>query len=400
MPHLAIEILFAGLSLCGIAFYGVALWSAHVFRREARREPPTATLSPVSILKPLKGVDSATYAAIRSHCELVYDEYEIIFGINEIEDEAAPIVRRVISEFPNRNIRLIVCSEVLGANRKVSNLIHLLREARYPFILVNDGDIKVAPNYLQSVMRHFADPETGMVTCPYRGRAGNTLPSRLEALGISTDFIAGVLTARFTEGGLDFGLGSTLAMGRAALEKIGGFLSVVDYLADDYELGARISGAGFKVILAHEVVETAIPAYTFSQFWEHQLRWARTMRVSRPGGYRGLALTFGLIWAILLVLVAPHHGWTWALLITAALMRFAVAISVGWRTLNDSAIFPDLWLLPARDMIALAVWIWSYAGDTVSWRGEKFTLSGGRMHPVSHASNVAPANVSSEVQRR
>jgi len=171
-------------------------------------------------------------------------------------------------------------------------------------------------------------------------------------------------------------------------------------LADDYELGARISSTGFKVALAHEVVETTIPAYTFSQFWEHQLRWARTMRVSRPAGYRGLALTFGLPWAILLALMASHHWWAWEFLVAAALMRIAVAISIGWQTLHDRQALRDMWLLPLRDMIALVIWMWSYAGDTVSWRGETFRLSGGRMYPVSHASKVAPANVRSEAQRR
>lgn len=399
MPRIAVEIILAALSLCGIAFYAVALWSAHLFRREDHPAVTSSGWPAVSILKPLKGADSETYAALRSHCEQDYETYEIIFGVNSANDEAVPIVRRVIAEFPNRDIRLVVCSEVLGANRKVSNLVHILRPAKYEHVLVNDGDIKVPPNYLKAVMSYFSSPEIGMATCLYRGTAGGTLSSRLEALGISTDFAAGVLTARYTERGLHFGLGSTLAMRRAALEKIGGFASVVDYLADDYQVGERIANAGFKVALATEIVETNIPPYSFSQFWNHQLRWARTMRVSRPGGYCGVALTFGLPWAILLTLIAPHHLWTWFLLGTAALMRAAVAIDVGWRTLHDRQVLRDLWLLPLRDVLALAIWAWSYAGNRITWRGEAFRLEDGRMFPISGETKVAASPVAGSHRR-
>jgi ceramide glucosyltransferase len=283
----------------------------------------------------------------------------------------------------------MVCSEVLGANRKASNLIHMLREAKYQYILVNDGDIKVSPHYVRSVLSHFGDPTLGMVTCLYRAHPSRTLGSRLEALGISTDFAPGVLTASYLEDGIHFGLGSTLAMSRSALDRIGGFEAVVDYIADDYQLGQRISSAGFKVALAAEVVETFVPPYRFRQFWEHQVRWARTMRDSRPGGYRGLILTYALPWAILLAVLAPHLWWAWTLLIATLAARIAVALSVGWATLHDTNVLRDLWLLPLRDLLALAIWIWSYADDTVIWRGEKFRLKKGRMHAVVNSSDTA-----------
>lgn len=380
MLRLLIELALAALTLCGVTFYLIALWSAYLFRREAQLQ--SASLPPVSVLKPLKGTDPSTYAALRSHCEQDYPAYEIIFGINASTDEAASVVWKLIAEFPNRDIQLVICSEVFGANRKVSNLLHLLRKSKYPHVLVNDGDIKVSPGYLRSVMPHFTNPNVGMITCLYKGKAGRTLGSRLESLGISTDFAAGVLTARYLEDGLHFGLGSTLAMSRVALDKIGGFEAVLDYLADDYQLGAKISDAGLEVALAREVVETSVPDYSFVQFWEHQLRWARTMRVSRPGGYRGVALTLGVPWSIFLVLAAPHHWWAWTILVCTLLARFAAAISVGARTVKDERVFGDLWLIPVRDMFALAIWAWSYADDTVTWRGEKFRLKDGRMYPI------------------
>ena len=377
----AIELLLAVPAFSGVTFYLIALWSAYLFRRETQIH--TASLPPVSILKPLKGADQSTYAALRSHCEQDYPAYEIIFGVSDSGDEAVPVVRKLIAEFPGRKIQLVVCTEVLGANRKVSNLVHLLRKSKSPHVLVNDGDIKVSPAYLRSVMPQFSDPNVGMITCLYRGKASNTLGSRLESLGISADFAAGVLTARYLEDGLHFGLGSTLAMSRTALERIGGFEAVIDYLADDYQLGERISAAGFKVTLAREVVETSVPPYSFVQFWEHQLRWARTMRVSRPGGYRGVALTLAVPWAIFLILVAPHQWWAWTILVCALLARLALAISVGWQTLRDDGTLRDLWLIPLRDMLALAIWMWSYADDTVTWRGEKFRLKEGRMYPTA-----------------
>jgi len=383
MLHLAIEAALALLTLCGIAFYLIALWSARDFRRERKFQPTSTSLPPVSILKPLKGADICSYEALRSHCMQEYGTYEILFGVNDANDEAIPLVRRLMSEFPNRDLNLVVCKEVLGSNRKVSNLIHLLRQAKHQHVLVNDGDIKVAPKYLQTVMADFTNPEAGMITCLYRGSAASTLGSRLEALGIATDFAPGVLTARSLDKGLTFGLGSTLAMSPRALQEIGGFHAVVDYLADDYQLGRRIADAGFKVALSREVVETSVPPYSFTQFWEHQLRWARTMRVSRPSGYAGVALTFGLPWAILLVAIALGSWWSWILLAGALLARLAVAFDIGVGTLSDRHVLQDFWLLPVRDLLALAIWFWSYASNAVTWRGEKFRLEDGRMYPIS-----------------
>ncbi len=402
MLHSAIEILLAVLSLSGLAFYLVALASAYSFHREVKHAALPDFSPPVSILKPLKGADADTYEALRSHCLQDYGQYEILFGVNDANDAAIPIVNRLIAEFPGLWMRLIVCSEVLGANRKVSNLIHLLREAKYNHILVNDGDILVGPKYLRRAMSEFNHPEIGMVTCLYRGRAARTLGSRLEALGIAADFAPGVLTARKLEGGLKFGLGSTLAMTRAALDKIGGFAAVVDYLADDYQLGERIAASGFKVSLSGEVVETSIPPYSFSQFWRHQLRWARTMRVSRPGGYFGTLFTFALPWSILAVIATPQRWWAWSLVVIATIMRVLLASTVGVRILGDRNVKRDLWLAPLRDLVGLAIWIWSYSDNEVHWRGENFRLNKGKMLPIRRDSeNVGSTTVQrSDAQRR
>jgi ceramide glucosyltransferase len=221
--------------------------------------------------------------------------------------------------------------------------------------------------------------EVGLVTALYRGRAHSTLPSRLEALGIATDFQAGVLLSRMIEGGLHYGLGSTLAISRNALNMIGGLTPLVDYLADDYELGARVAKAGYRVVLCAEVVETGVPAYDWQGFADHQLRWARTVRDARPWGYAGLIFTHGLALALLNVLasgLSPLSVWLLAL---SFFLRLAVAMTVGAAVLADHQVLPNLWLLPLRDLIAMGIWAFGFASNTIVWRGQHFELKDGKL---------------------
>jgi ceramide glucosyltransferase len=255
----------------------------------------------------------------------------------------------------------------------------MLDSATYDHLIVNDSDIHVEPDYLRRVIAPLADEAVGMVTCLYRGVAAPTLGSHLESLGISTDFCAGVLVARQLEGGLRFGLGSTLAFRRADLQRIGGFESFVDFLADDYELGRRIAGLGLQVVLSDVVVETHLPAYDLRGFLAHQLRWARGVRDARAGGYIGLVSTYGLMWALLLLIAAHAALWSWAVLAAIILLRLAVALVVGKSVLQDTHLLKQLWLLPVRDLVAVAVWIASFAGHTVTWRGDRFTLKNGQL---------------------
>jgi len=232
---------------------------------------------------------------------------------------------------------------------------------------------------LRRVTAPLADSRVGMVTCLYRGVAAQTLGSRLEALGISTEFCPSVLVARQVEGGIRFGLGSTLAFRRAELERIGGFLSFVDYLADDYELGKRIAALGFDVKLSAVVVETYLPSYSTREFFAHQFRWARGVRDSRAGGYLGLALTFGLTWALLALVLSGAAPWACGALGLTLVLRLAVAFAVGSVILQDRQVLKSVWLIPLRDLIAVAVWVASLAGHTVTWRGDNFHLKDGKL---------------------
>ena len=385
----AIEAITALLTLAGLAYLVLALWGARDFLHSWRRRKSDSGFAPdVTILKPVKGVDPRMYAGLASHCRQQYaGSFEIIFGVSSLDDPAVGEIERLKAEFPECAIRLVECRERLGTSGKVSNLVQMLREARYEYVIINDSDIFVSPFYLKRVMECFSDQQVGMVTAPYfgktaEGRPGMTVWSRLEALGISTDFMPGVLAARWLEGGIRFGLGSTLAMSKTALAKAGGLEPLVEYLADDYEMGERIAKAGYRVELCSEVVETTVPAYGFRGFRDHQLRWARSTRDSRKLGYLGLGITYALPWAVMTCVASGLALWSFSLLSVVALARVAVALSVGVGVLRDGQVLRDLWLLPLRDFFGLGFWAWSFAGDTVVWRGEQFRLQNGRIAPV------------------
>jgi ceramide glucosyltransferase len=387
MPHAlaqAVEVVTTVLAVAGMGYFLAALLAARVFLY-LRRAPSPAFAPGVTILKSLKGLDPGMMDAFRSHCRQDYPgDYELLFGVSSLEDPAAAAVVQLQAEFPRLAIRLIECPQRLGTNGKVSTLMQLVAHARYDFLLINDSDITVSPRYLERVMAMHAPGsaagrKVGLVTALYRGRAHGTLPSRLEALGIATDFQPSVLLARWIEGGLRYGLGSTLAVSREALDSIGGLGALVDHLADDYELGERIYKAGYRIALTHEVVETSVPAYTWRAFFDHQLRWYRTVRDARSWGYAGLVFTYGLGWALLNVLASGLSPLSLWLLALSFFLRLAVAMSVGAEVLGDHQVLPGLWLLPLRDVVALGLWAAGFAGNTIVWRGERFAVKAGRL---------------------
>ncbi len=372
---LTIAIVFSAAST---AYCALCIAAGAGFARQRKRFASQSDLPPVSILKPLKGTDPEMYASLRSHCVQAYPQYEVLFGVRRAGDPAIPLVEKLIAEFPGHAIRLVHCEKDLGANGKVSTLAQLAAVAAHDFFLVNDSDIRVGPDYLRTVMTELQAPGTGLVTCLYRGAPAATLGSGLESLGISTDFIAGVLAARQVEGGLHFGLGSTLAFRKHDLDAIGGFEAIVDYLADDYELGRRIADRGLNVALSESVVETYLPSYSFWGFIAHQLRWARTIRASRPSGYTGLLFTFTLPWAAFTLMVAHGASWAWGLFGLALTARLAMA-AVTARILGDRGFWRWVWLLPLRDFLAVLVWMGGLAGRKIVWRGEVFVLEDGKL---------------------
>jgi ceramide glucosyltransferase len=380
---LALESVTTLLAIAGIAYFLAAIFAAQLYLRERRRK--LAPFAPgVTIMKSLKGLDPAMLEAFRSHCRQSYaGPYEILFGVADAEDPAIEAVHQLQQEFPDHAIRLLVCPEKLGTNGKVSTLVQMEREARYDYLLVNDSDIFVSPRYLECVMACFAPeegkPAVGLVTALYRGRAHSSLWSRFESLGIATDFQAGVLLSKVIEGGLHYGLGSTLAVHRPALEKAGGLIGLVDQLADDYEMGARVDKTGHRVVLCGDVVETSIPAYAWAGFRDHQLRWLRTVRDARPGGYFGLIFTHGFAWAVVNLIACGVSPLSVAILATGFSLRMIMAVIVGTTVLGDCQLLAGLILLPFRDLTQMGLWLAGLAGNTIVWRGERFALKNGKL---------------------
>jgi len=360
----------------GTVFYLFSVLSAWRFLRQARAAP--GFHPPVSILKPVRGADPHAYECFRSHCLLDYPEYELIFGVHDPGDPAVTLVEQLQKEFPQRRIELVVCPRELGTNRKVSNLIQMLPTARYDHLLVNDGDIRVPPDYLRRIMPPLAETKVGLVTTLYRAIAGRTLGSKLEALSIN-DFASAVLVSYRSRRHFHYGFGSTLAFPRRVLQQVGGFEALADYLADDHQLGTLIAQAGYRIVLSDLVVETTLPDYSLRDFWDHQLRWARTVRDASPRGNRGLALVFGVQWAAVAAIAAAGAAWAWTLFAVAYAARITSLLVTALAVCQDSGAWRRLWLLPLRDLQAVLVWAASFAGRTVVWRGDRFILKHGRL---------------------
>jgi ceramide glucosyltransferase len=320
----------------------------------------------ISVLKPVHGADSALREAIRSHTVLEGD-YELLCGVREGDPAAA-----VIAEFPQARL---IPSSTVTPNRKVGSLIDLARAACYPILVVNDADIRVEPDYLARVTAPLDDPTVGLVTCMFRPE-GDTLASRFEALGVATDMVPSMIVARAV-GVKDFASGATMAFRRADLDRIGGFEAIAGYLADDYQLGHRIHRLGLRCVLSDVIVATHLGG-GWHDVWRHQVRWARTVRVSKFWGYLGLPLAFGSLWALVLA-AAGQWGWAGALLG----VRMAMATAAGWGVLRSPDVLRMWPLIPLRDLFTAAAWLAGLFGKSVLWRGKRLPIDRqGRIHGV------------------
>ena len=363
---LAVSYIWAAPAIAAGLYYLIAL--AAGLARLRLREPLARSTPAVSILKPVRGRDPRFYEAIRSHATLDYPGYEVLFGVKDPADPAVADIRRLQAEFPQRDIRLVLTTRN-APNRKVAVLTELAGLARYPILLVNDSDIVVEPDYLRRVVAPLDDPQTGVVTCLYRACA-ESWPGRWEAIGIATEFAPSVLVAPLV--GVDgFALGSTMVFRAAQLAAIGGFPALECYLADDYQLGARIARLGYRVVLSQVVVATNLSGASWSEVWRHQLRWSRTIRVSRTAGYYGYLATQAAFWSV--IAVVAGHAWI-ALAVIGA--RLAAGLVVGRGVLRDAQVSRYWYLMPLRDLWGFAVWVAGLSGDAVEWRGQKLRLSG------------------------
>ncbi len=375
-------LLIAGVPL---AYYVVTTVAAMRFFSQERKKVLGAYTPPVSVLKPVRGVDFASYENFKSFCLQDYPEYEILFCVNDLDDAAVPLIRSLAEEFPQRSIRLLSNAAQIGSNRKVNNLALLARESKYELLAQSDGDVRVGANYLRELAAAFEFAEIGVVSCFYRGVIQKNIWAEIEALGAATDFSGGVLVADWMEG-VTFALGASVATTKTWLGKIGGYEALANVLADDYEIGNRVAKAGGRAMLSREVVETMYPAVTFGEFWEHQVRWARTVRLCRPASYVALLFTHGL--PLTIVGAIASRSASGALLFTAAyaVLRLTMAGTVGVWGLRDETAQRKWWLLPLRDLLQFAVWVGSFFSNRIVWGDAEFALSAnGEMTAVGNA---------------
>jgi ceramide glucosyltransferase len=345
---------------------------------------------PISILKPLCGLDTDSYPKLASFCQQHYPTYQIIFGVREKTDPAIAVVKQIINDFPQVDIRLVVDDRVIGNNLKVSNLANIAPYVRHELLLISDSDIKVGPDYLQRIVQPMQDEQMGVVTCLYRSQATHPIAA-FEALSISTDFHPSVLVARQL-GWMKFAMGSSILMRRSVLKQMGGFGAIADYLADDFMLGNLTAKLGFKVTLSDYVVDHTLETSTFIDLVEHQTRWNRCTRASNFSGYLGLFFSHGV--ALSLAVLALSHGamGAWAVFGAVLAARLLMAWAVGVKCLKDSVATQLLWLVPIRDLLSFGLWVYGLIGDRIVWRGQEFRLLWGgklvRLNPISIAAVV------------
>jgi ceramide glucosyltransferase len=351
-----VRVIFEVAAAVAAAYQLFALAACLEFRRRGQRT--AASAQPASVLKPFRGLDSSLRAAVESHSKLD-GEYELLCGVRSLNDPAVALLR----EFPKA--RVVEC-RTDAPNGKVGLLIDLAREARFPIVVVNDADICVGPDYLMRVTAPLSDPGVGLVTCLYRPE-GSTFAARFEGLGVSTEFAASTLVARMV-GVDDFAMGSTLAFRSADLKRIGGFEAIKEYLADDYQLGARLHAVGLKCVLSDVIVSTHLGG-DWRDVWRHQVRWARTIRVSKLAGYIGLPVTFATLWAV----VAAVDG-LWEIAAGLIAVRMLMAFSSGWLVVRSRDVLRLWWLIPARDLFGASVWLAGLFGNTVVWRGRRLRV--------------------------
>jgi len=376
------------LAAAPFIYYILATVAALRFFRRKYQRIAGGYCPPVSLLKPVRGVDFGSRENFASFCKQDYPDYEILFAVNDENDPALPLIQEVTAAFPERRIRVFTMAQDLGANRKVNKLVMLALEAKHEVLVLTDGDVRVAPNFLREVVAPLQEKKTGAVTSFYRGIAEENLYAKLEAVGAASDFFAGVLMARWTEG-IRFALGASIATKKEWIQRMGGFEAIADFLADDYELGLRIANAGGEIVLSQEPVWTMYPAQTWRGFWDHQMRWARTVRLCRPLSYFGLLFTQGLPWTVLAFLLAPAPSIAGSYLAAYLVLRFAMAWTIGVWGVRDEVLRKNLWLVPVRDAIHFVVWLASFGSNRIRWGSAEYAIRKGRMIPVDRAEKAA-----------
>ncbi|MGA2196589.1 MAG: glycosyltransferase [Bryobacteraceae bacterium] len=374
-------ILFLGLAAIPFIYYGIALFSCWRFFGRPRRKVAGGFTPPVSILKPIRGLDPEAYENFASFCRQDYPDYELLFCLGDREDPALPLIDRLMREFPARRIRVLFGSGRDATNDKVAKLARLVSEAAHEHVVISDSDVRVRPDYLRTVIEPLRDPKIGAVTCFYLPIEERTFVDRLQSVGMMSDFYAGIVVAWQLDG-VKFALGPTIATTRERLAAFGGYQSIENQPGDDLLVGRMIADQGYEVELSRYPVETVADYQSIRELIAKRLRWIVVMRHMRPWGHLGLVFTFGLPWALAAVAANPT-------LATAALylggwfaMRCAITATIATWGLKQSSYWRRMGLIPLWDAVAFAVWVASFLRRSIRWRGSDYYIRGGTLVPV------------------
>lgn len=387
-----------GISLLGTAsstiFLIMTLVAAARYRRRAQAAQaealatPTKNLPPVTILKPLHGMEDELDRNLDSFFQQNYPDYEIIFGARDADNPALQIAERVRTRYPHVKSAVVLSGPPTWPNAKVFSLQKMIAVSDRSYFIISDSDVRVAPNFLRNTIPPLLDPRVGLITCMYRGIPASDLWSSLEALGLSVEMSSGVVVADMLEG-MRFALGPAMAARRDSIDAIGGIAATADYYSDDFELGNRIWAKGYKVVLSHHIVKNVLTSRSPLRTLGDQLRWMKSTRYSRPAGHLGTGLTFAMPFGLLGLLAASvlgHPTWGIAILAAAFVNRTLLSAAVGWGVARDPRALALCWLYPLRDLSGFFVWLASYASRRFYWRGETYRFGkGGRITPEYRA---------------
>ena len=381
--YFALGVALIGTLSSGL-FLGFAMLGVVRFRSSARKQlrsiPDDAHLPPVSVLKPVHGLEAQLKENIESFFRQDYPDYELLFAADQEDDPALEVVREVCGRYPHIRSRVLVTGTP-WPNPVVYSFHCMAEVAAHEILVTTDSDVEVGPQYLREIVPPLLDPEVGLVTCVYRGKNAAGFFSGLTAIGMSVEMTAGVLVANLLEG-MKFGLGPTTAVRKDSLARIGGYTALQDYIAYDFAIGDLMAKAGYRVVLSGHVIDHVVNQKSFRRMWQNQLRWAQTTRYSRPKGHFGSGLIFAMPYGVLGFLAAGflgHWGIASLLLGAAVVNRLVEAWLVGWMVVRDPRIRRAPWLYPLRDLLGFSVWFASYLKLRYVWRDSRFELKGTRI---------------------
>lgn len=376
------------LAILPLVYYLVSLCCVIGYFRRLRRAPREegSFLPPVSVVKPVRGLDHEAYENFASFCRLDYPEYELLFAVVDSDDQVIPVIEKLHIDFPQCSIRLISGVPRMGTNEKINNLCQLARTAKYDLLVMSDSDVRVEPDYLKTVVAPFADPEVGAVTALYKSLSARNLASNLDALGMYMDSAPAALVARKMEGKMRFAFGWTMATYKRHLAEVGGWEAMVDHHSDDFELGKRIAERGYRVELMRKPVTMVLPKERMGEYFRHELRWSIGLKSVRPMGYWGLLFTHGLPWALVAATAALLLGSApvaFVYLLAYLFLRAGLTWTTGSWGLGDRQLWKILWLVPLRDAISFAAWITGFFSDRITWRGLAYRVKNGLLLPIA-----------------